>query len=231
MSRRKRHSKHADRREPGGFVPMPHTVLRSDEWASLSPRATKLLCDLLAQYKGDNNGDLSPAMTLMRKRGWSSGANLAYAVRELESSNFIVCTRRGGRHKASLYAVAFFAIDWCAGKLEIQAPTRQFLGTWRRINGNSPSPLVGQSSRHCTTGGSKATRIEANCATGGAVEGTFRPPIDPQVDTFLEVYHCRDSETALDRWADDGGALAFGDLAAINAAKIAGGANDKIIAV
>jgi hypothetical protein len=111
---------------------MPHSVLRSPEFASLSPRATKLLIDLLAQYKGENNGDLAPAMALMRERGWRSAALLARAVRELEDKSFTVCTRRGGRHKASLYAVSFFAIDWCAGKLEIRAPSRQFMGAWRR---------------------------------------------------------------------------------------------------
>ena len=204
---RKRHSKHAEKREAGGFVAVPHAVIRSAEFAALSPRATKLLCDLLAQHRGDNNGDLSPAMTLMRERGWRSGANLAHALRELEDANFIVCTRRGGRHKASLYAVAFFAIDWCNGKLEIQAPTRQFMGTWRRINGTLPTPRVAQSIRHCTTGGAIAPLTKVDCTTGGAVDGTFRPPIAPQVDTFLEVYHCRGSERlVLDRWADDGGA-------------------------
>jgi hypothetical protein len=203
---RKRHSKHAEKREAGGFVPMPHSVLRSNEFASLSPRATKLLLDLLAQYKGDNNGDLSPAMTLMRERGWRSGAGLAAAVRELDSTRFVVCTRRGGRHKASLYGCTFFAVDWCAGKLDIQAPTRQFMGTWRMVNGTFAAPLVGQLKRDYSTGGAIEPRPTLDCSTGGSVRAPFDPPIAPQVDTFLEVYHCRDGERPdLDRWADDGG--------------------------
>ena len=38
----------------------------------LSPRATKLLIDLLAQYRGYNNGDLCAPLSLMRERGWNS---------------------------------------------------------------------------------------------------------------------------------------------------------------
>jgi hypothetical protein len=44
-------------------------VLRSAQWASLSPFAVKLLMELLGQYRGDNNGDLTVAWTLMSKRG------------------------------------------------------------------------------------------------------------------------------------------------------------------
>jgi hypothetical protein len=190
---------------------MPHAVLRSNEFATLSPRATKLLLDLLAQYRGENNGDLAPAMTLMRERGWRSASLLGRAVRELDEKNFVVCTRRGGRHKASLYAVSFYAIDWCAGKLEIQAPTRQFMGSWRRVNGTSPAPLVGQIKADCSTGGAIAPQRMPDCSTGGAVETLFHPPIAPQVDTFLEVYHWgRPGSADLGRWHDDGGAIGEG---------------------
>lgn len=152
-SSKRRYKDHASRREAGGYVPMPHVVLRSPEFAALSSRGTKLLCDLLSQYKGDNNGDLCAAMTLMKRRGWRGAATLARAAAELRDAGFLVTTRQGGRHKASLYAATFFTVDWCDGKLDIQAPSRAHLGAWRRKDGVSSGPLVKQMKADCSTGG------------------------------------------------------------------------------
>jgi len=55
MGRRNRYKEAQAKREPGGFAALPYVVLRSDSLASLDPYASKLLLDLLAQYKGDNN--------------------------------------------------------------------------------------------------------------------------------------------------------------------------------
>jgi hypothetical protein len=151
---KKRYKEHAAKRETGGFVALPHAVLRSAEFAALSPRAVKLLCDLLAQYKGDNNGDLCAAMKLMKSRGWQGAATISRAVAELRHTEFIVTTRQGGKHKASLFAVTFYSIDWCGGKLEINAPSRTHMGTWRRNHGVSPGPQVVQKKSDCSTGGS-----------------------------------------------------------------------------
>lgn len=150
---KKRYKEHAAKRETGGFVALPHTVLRSAEFAALSPRAVKLLCDLLAQYKGDNNGDLCAAMKLMKSRGWQGAATISRAVAELRRAEFIVTTRQGGKHKASLFAVTFYSIDWCGGKLEIKAPSRTHMGAWRRNPGVYPSPQVVQRKADCSTDG------------------------------------------------------------------------------
>jgi hypothetical protein len=159
-SKKKRYKDHAARREPGGYVPMPHVVLRSPEFAALSSRAIKLLCDLLAQYKGDNNGDLCAAMTLMRDRAWRGAATLSRAVAELRDAGFLVTTRQGGRHKASLYGVSFFSIDWCNGKLDIQAPTRAHMGSWKRVDGPSCGPLAVQTMVDCSTRGAVRPSIK-----------------------------------------------------------------------
>jgi hypothetical protein len=140
---KKRYKHHAEKREAGGFVPLPHVALRSVEFADLSPFALKALMDLLSQYKGDNNGDLCAAWSVMAKRGWRSRDSLAKGLRELRDKDFITVTRQGGRHCASLYAVNFFDIDWCAGKLEIQAPTHRFKGSWRRVPTALPPVLAG----------------------------------------------------------------------------------------
>jgi len=157
--RRKPYRDHAAKREGGGFVPLPHAVLRSPEFARLSPRAVKMLCDLLSQYKGDNNGDLCAALTVMKPRGWSAGS-LQRACVELREAGFIVLTRQGGRHRPSLYGVSFFEIDFCAGKLDFEAPTRRFMGAWRKSTPRLDArPLIAP----------RVAQLKLDCSAGGAM--------------------------------------------------------------
>ena len=120
------------KREPGTFAAVPFNMLRSQSFAALSPHANKLLLDLLAQYNLRNNGDLSMSFEkTTRPRGWKSKDTLNKARLELIEAGFIMLTRQGGLHQCSLYAVTFYAVDHCEGKLEIRA-TRTALGSWRK---------------------------------------------------------------------------------------------------
>jgi len=131
MAGRKQHKGGKAKREPGQFVAFPMVCLRSPEFSKLSAHAVKLLCDLLAQYNGKNNGDLCAAWTLMAPHGWRSRATLSKSLKELLDSEWLIKTRQGGKHRASLYAVSFYSIDNCGGKLDVAAtvsPPR----TWRK---------------------------------------------------------------------------------------------------
>lgn len=105
------------RREGGTFTRLPHAVTQSPQYADLSAYAVKLLVDMLNQYRGHNNGDLSVAFRLMQRYGWKSKDTLNRARKELLNRGFIVLTRQGGRNQASLYAVTWIGIDECGGKL------------------------------------------------------------------------------------------------------------------
>ena len=119
------------RRETGGFIALPHRVIRHSKFICLSPRAVKLLLDFSAQFTGNNNGDLTAAWTVMQLRGWTSRDQLFKAQRELEETGFILRTRQGGRHLCNLFAITFYAIDDCDGKLEVEA-TRAPPGDWMK---------------------------------------------------------------------------------------------------
>ena len=97
---------------------LPHAILRHQNFVALSPYAIKLLIDLYMNFNGKNNGDFCATWSLMKKRGWRSEATLNNALKELMYYGWIVCTRQGGKHRASLYAVTFRAIDECGGKLD-----------------------------------------------------------------------------------------------------------------
>jgi hypothetical protein len=52
----------------GPFLALPRDVINHAAFLRLSPFAKSLLIDLGAQYKGDNNGDLSCAWKVMKPR-------------------------------------------------------------------------------------------------------------------------------------------------------------------
>ncbi len=131
MANTRRYKAAKDKRERGGFVALPHVVLRSVTYAKLSPRAVKLLMDMLSQYKGDNNGDLCIAWKLMKERAWRSQTTLNKAKKELLEREWIEVTRYGGMNRPTLYAITFLAVDDCKGKIDIPA-THSPKSLWRR---------------------------------------------------------------------------------------------------
>lgn len=120
----------SERRELGGFAALPHCLLESEVYIRLSAHAVKLLIDLLAQFKGFNNGDLCLSWSIMKKRGWKSRDTLNKARKQLIDEELIIISRHGNRRRARLYALTFFAVDECGGKLDISA-TQKPLSLWR----------------------------------------------------------------------------------------------------
>ncbi|RFC32895.1 MAG: hypothetical protein DID92_2727745127 [Candidatus Nitrotoga sp. SPKER] len=111
-----------DKRDGGAFFTVPAAVLNGAAYLGCGSHARMLLFDLLAQYRGNNNGDLCAAFSLMKRRGWKSTHTLIAAKRELLDAGLIMETRMGARpNKASLYALTWHALDECGGKLDISA--------------------------------------------------------------------------------------------------------------
>lgn len=128
------------RRESGPFVAIPRSVLDHQNFLALTAKAKALLLDFLAQYRGNNNGDLQCTFSLMKDRGWNSKDCLQRALRELLYYEFVLVTRQGGRHRCSLYALTFYVIDECSGKHDVQA-TYKTPGQWRTTKIKWKPPL------------------------------------------------------------------------------------------
>ena len=126
-------SKSKGRSDNKGFVKLYHDILRSDEWCALSPYSTKLFIDLLNQFNGRNNGDLTTAWKIMLERNWKSKDTLFKSIHELEDGGWILRTRQGGLHKCNLFAVTCFPIDECKGKHDI-SPTNVAPNTWKKTS-------------------------------------------------------------------------------------------------
>ena len=123
-SRNEKRRRITGRQTTNSFLSLPHHVLNHENFRCLSPRATKLAIDIAAQYRGNNNGDLCATLSVMQGRGWKSSDQLAKAKKELLEKDVIRIARQGGfPKKASLYALTWFPIDDCKGKLDTKATT------------------------------------------------------------------------------------------------------------
>ena len=130
------------RRTTSFFVMFPYHVLDNAVFKTLSTRATKLVMDLAAQYRGHNNGDLCAPLSLMRERGWNSSDQLEKAKKELIEKDVILVARQGGFNKANLYALTWFPIDECNGKLDV-ASTTTAPANWKKGLPSPPSGVKG----------------------------------------------------------------------------------------
>lgn len=126
MSSKNKFKNAKDKCDGGGFIKLPKSVLNGVAYLSLSAHARMLLFDIAAQYRGDNNGDLCAPWKLMHPRGWRSEGTLDKCKRELLAAGLIVETRKGARpNKCSLFAVTWYALDDCGGKLDMTARSFQ----------------------------------------------------------------------------------------------------------
>lgn len=111
------------------FAGIPRVVLDNPDYIGLGGNSIRLLVELARQFKGNNNGDLTAAWSLMQSRGFNSKDTLAKAIKELLSANLIVRTRTGlfqnPSSRCALYALTWQPINECVGKdLEVEPTIR-----------------------------------------------------------------------------------------------------------
>lgn len=134
------------RRTSHNFFMKPHHIFKADcknnipsPASVLTHKAANMLDNLMAQLNGSNNGDLSAAPKIMRLYGWTSQGSVHDALTELLALGFIEQTRQGGRNKCSLYAVTWYSIDECGGKLDVK-PTKAPSNLWKPENADKIDP-------------------------------------------------------------------------------------------
>ena len=114
------------------FLSTPYHVWDHPRYIALSDKAKVLLQDLLGQYRGFNNGDLTIVRSIMLARGWVSNDKLYKARDELLEAGFIAVARLGGMHRRPmLYALTWLNVDECNGKVEELTPSPVPLGWWK----------------------------------------------------------------------------------------------------
>jgi hypothetical protein len=136
------------------FVRFEHRLLDHPAFHALSPIAIKALLFIAGQYRGSNNGDLTIAWKIAKAKGLRSNDTLRRGTLELIAAGFVVQSRQGGRNRCSLFALAWFPIDPCDGKLDIPA-TRTAPINWHRL-GNLSEPNTVQCEPNTVQSASKS---------------------------------------------------------------------------
>lgn len=130
------------RRSSGTFAAIPHAVLDSQAFLSLTTAAVKLLLDLIRQFDGKNNGNLAITYSQMQHRGWKSTSTLSRAKDQLLQHGLIEKTRQGGlaqgRKICSLFAITWLPVDRIEDRkgrhiLDIP-PAKVASGKWKKNN-------------------------------------------------------------------------------------------------
>lgn len=104
---RDRHS-----RDGGRFLALPHVVMKSAAFTSLTGHQVKL--DIAMQLGNANNGRLSASWRyLSEERGWTSKDTIRRSLAALEERGLIFCTRKGRLpNVAAWYAVTITIVIW-----------------------------------------------------------------------------------------------------------------------
>ena len=147
------------RRERGTFSMLVHNYFTSPQYAQLSPRALKVLIDLLTQYRGQNNGDLVATWPIMKKLGWTSYDQLYKGIAELKERGWIEISRQGDNRRPTLYALTFLPINECGGKLDIPV-TKTASHLWKYGTAKEKTAL--RSAEHSAPLGGLKLRATAN---------------------------------------------------------------------
>lgn len=97
----------------GQFFALPYAVLRSENFRNCSPPAIKLLLILFLQYNGENNGDISCALKILKPHGFTSQGQINYAKGDLIKNGLLMQTRQGHNRVCSLFAFTWKPINVC----------------------------------------------------------------------------------------------------------------------
>ncbi|MBR9909678.1 MAG: hypothetical protein GYB33_04905 [Gammaproteobacteria bacterium] len=124
--------------------------MHSPDYKGLSGGAVKLLIELASQFNGGNNGDLTTAYSILKKRGFSSKNSISRAKDELLTADMILQTREGRfinpGGTCALYALTWQAIDECPGKNLTVKPTSTPPRKFSMENNKTPRPEIGPDS-------------------------------------------------------------------------------------
>jgi hypothetical protein len=139
------------------FVMLPHYMLDSAAWRSLSLAARSALIELHRLYNGTNNGRLAmPARELAERLGCSK-THAARILNELEEMGFTV-PEKIGTFKQHGRVATEYALTLELNNVTGEPPTKAFM-KWRAPRSHRRDTMVPFSGGHGPTGGTQATKL------------------------------------------------------------------------
>lgn len=125
------------------FIQIPSGVLDSAAYADLSYSARAVLIEILYFYRGNNNGSIFLASSILNKRGIKKNT-FTKALKELIAHGFIYQTRRGGSVSGvcSLFAITWKRINKAEGQFLSQFVSNAYL-SWKPSSEKNEGSEIG----------------------------------------------------------------------------------------
>ncbi len=91
-----------------GWSKLPHVMVASEAWASLSTQARDVFIFMLGKFRGHNNGKLTATLKELRQNyGWRNSPKLrAKAIQELREAKFVTEEQKASWTRPALYRLA-----------------------------------------------------------------------------------------------------------------------------
>jgi len=154
----RRHN-HKGRSTTERFVSLPHWMLQSSAWRSLSPVARSVFIELAAIYNGSNNGRIALSVRDAAGRVRCSKNTAARALAELTQKGFIDLCSRGHFDRKTPHA-AEYRLTLHSRDLTGERSSKRFMG-WRSDGPTSvASPTRGTAG---VTTGTVTSTAKENC--------------------------------------------------------------------
>ncbi|CAN1519118.1 hypothetical protein MCERE10_01811 [Burkholderiaceae bacterium] len=98
---------------PFDFLIIPKEILEGAEYQQLPHSSIVLMFYVMYQFKGKNNGRLTPSLAALEKMGWTSKSTLLRAKKALLETSFVVMTRRGHPPRTcEWWGFTWWKLDW-----------------------------------------------------------------------------------------------------------------------
>jgi len=122
------------KRSSDNFIQIPHFILKSQAYIRCSAWGKLALIELLFQFNGKNNGDLSLPYSVASSRGFHSSNTLSKGLKDLLNLGLIEVTKQPRKtgttfQKTKLYALTWLPIHECLdrfGNEKLEVNSRDF---------------------------------------------------------------------------------------------------------
>lgn len=145
-------------------VQLPHFMLRSEAWRSLTPQVVAAYVLLASRYDGTNNGRIPLSVREVARLCHVAPNTAMRALKDLESKGFIVRVTEGGFSRKVRHATEWGLTQWPMKEGE---PATDAFARWRSTNVDA----LGRSAGH---GDAAVAGEEKSSVSNGAERGSMK---------------------------------------------------------
>lgn len=176
------------KRQSEPFIQIPSLVLDSAAYADLSYSARAVLVEILYFYRGNNNGSIFLASSILNKRGIKKNT-FTKALKELIAHGFIYQTRRGGSVSGvcSLFAITWKRINKADGQFLSQFVSNAYLNWKPSLEKNEGSEIGRVPPKNWEHAPKQAKHEKQESISRNFENSQFEKPVFPKSNCYEDM--------------------------------------------